>query len=92
MEQGMPALTSRLLRAYTVKNIYGLVPYQSRNLIDKGYTCQWYIMYLYDMQHWWPFCIGFRGQHRAIPDASPRDISYPDPNDDADIDVPDQQA
>jgi hypothetical protein len=49
-------------------------------------------MYIYGMQHWWPFCIGFRGQHRAIPDASPRDISYPDPNDDADIDVPDQQA
>ena len=38
------------------------------------------------------FCPGFRGQHRAIPDASPPDISYPDPNDDADIDVPDQQA
>ena len=44
------------------------------------------------MQHWWPFSIGFRGQHRAIPDASSQDIPYPDPNDDADMDVPDQQA
>ncbi len=31
-------------------------------------------------------------QHRAIPDASSQDIPCPDPNDDADMDVPDQQA
>ena len=49
-------------------------------------------MYIYGMHHQWSFCTGFRGQHHAIPDASPSDISYPDPNDDADIDVPDQQA
>ncbi len=36
---------------------------------------------------------GFRGQHFAIPagDSSPQDIPRPDPNDDEDMDVPDQQ-
>ena len=41
---------------------------------------------------------GFRGRHFAIPaacaagDSSPLDIPSPDPNDDEDMDVPDEQA
>jgi hypothetical protein len=37
---------------------------------------------------------GFHGQHFAIPagDSSPLDIPCPDPNDDENMDVPDQQA
>jgi hypothetical protein len=92
----IPWLSGYVTGAEQTRNFFSLyIPVIWTRWSYVGYILgisQVYTMYIYGMQHWWPFCIAFRGHHHAIPDASPRDISYPDPNDNADFDVSDQQA